>query len=51
MTNKIKTVEEYFSLFDGEYSSKINCNRATILSVDPTLEEKLSWNMPTYLKC
>lgn len=50
MTNKIKTVEEYFSLFDGDIRQKLIAIRATILSVDPTLEEKLSWNMPTYFK-
>ncbi|MDD3383861.1 MAG: DUF1801 domain-containing protein [Bacilli bacterium] len=50
MTNKIKTVEEYFLQFDGDVRQKLITIRACILSVDPSLEEKMSWNMPTYFK-
>lgn len=45
---KFKTVEEYISSFPKEIQIILYELRDTIVRIDTSLEEKISYNMPTY---
>lgn len=42
------TVEMYLNAFSGEVREKLETLRMLILSVDPTIEESISYGMPAY---
>lgn len=50
MEYKVKTVDEYINQYNGEIKERLQNIRKAILKVDPSLEERVSWQMPTFWK-
>ncbi len=50
MEHKFKTVDEYIDQYDGEIKIRLQNIRKAILEFEPSLEERMSWQMPTFWK-
>ena len=50
MNKKIESIDEYINQYDGDTKKRLNNIRKTIMKVDSTLEERMSWQMPTFWK-
>lgn len=46
---KIETIDEYILQFSQEIQDKLNALRETIKEAAPEAEEKISWQMPTFI--
>ncbi len=46
--NKLKTIDEYISTCVPEHQPKLTELRQLILTAEPKLKEKISWQMPTF---
>lgn len=49
MSDTIKTVDEYIGSFDNAKRERLESIRKTIKEAAPEAEEKISWQMPTYV--
>lgn len=47
---KIHTIDEYIALFSSEQQGKLTELREIINEAAPEAEEKISWNMPTFVQ-
>lgn len=50
MEYKFKTIEEYINQYEGEIKVRLQNIKKEILNVDSSLEERMSWQMPTFWK-
>jgi hypothetical protein len=46
---KYKTLDEFFNDLDSDKRSQVDLLRASILEVEPKLEEHIKWNAPSYV--
>ena len=46
---KYKTVEEFMGSLSGEKRAQVDALRHLILDVEPTLQEHIKWNAPSYV--
>jgi len=43
------TVDDYIAAYDGEARARMETLRTLILSCDPNIQEKISWDMPAFV--
>lgn len=50
MEKKIETIDEYINQYNDEIKDRLIKIRKAIKEIDPSMEERISWQIPTFWK-